>query len=127
MTQLADITVKNGAATPIDVVFTAVTPQSGSDAALWYYKAGTSRTSYVRLNTNVRRSGSNAAMKSVATLNYPVVDVDGIVKYNLLAKIELTVPDQASQQDVDHVYALMKNLLAHAQLQGNFKDLSASI
>lgn len=127
MTQLTDITVQNGAATPIDVLFTAVTPQSGSDAALWYYKAGTSRTSYVRLTTNVRRSGSNAAMKSVANLSYPIVDLDGIVKYNLLAKIELTVPDQASQEDIDHVYALMKNLLAHTQLQGNFKDLSASI
>lgn len=127
MTQLADITVQNGSGTPNDVLFTAVTPQSGSDAALWYYKAGTSRTSYVRLNTNVRRSGSNAATKATANLNYPVVDVDGIVKYNLLAKIELTVPDQSSQQDIDHVYAFMKNLLADTQLQGNFKDLSASI
>lgn len=128
MTQLADITVKNGAATPVDCLFSAVAPQSGSDAALWYFKAGTQRTSYVRLNTTVRRSGSNAATKAVATLNYPIVDpITGIVRYNLLAKVEMTVPDVASQSDVNDVYALLKNLLAHAQLQGNFKDLSASL
>lgn len=127
MTQLADITVKNGAAAPVDALFTAVTPQSGSDAALWYFKAGSSRTSYVRLNTNVRRSGSNAATKATLNLNYPIVDALGVVQYSLIGKIELTVPDQASQIDIDHVYAFMKNLMAHAQITGNFKDLSASI
>lgn len=127
MTQLTDITVKNGAATPIDVVFAAVTPQSGSDAALWYYKAGLSRTSYVRLMTNVRRSGSNAATKATLSLNYPVVDANGIVKYSLPFKAELTVPDQASQVDIDNIFAFAKNLFGHAQISGNFKDLSASI
>lgn len=127
MTQLTDITVKNGAATPLDTLFIAVTPQSGSDAALWYFKAGLSRTSYVRLNTNVRRSGSNAATKATLNLNYPVVDTLGVVQYNLIGKIELTVPDQASQIDVDHMYAFLKNLFAHGQIAGNFKDLSASI
>lgn len=127
MTQLADITVKNGAATPVDSLFTAVTPQSGSDAALWYFKAGAPRTSYVRLTTNVRRSGSGSATKAMLGLNYPVVDADGIVKYNLIAKVELTVPDQATQENVDDVYAFIKNLMAHSQISGNFKNLSASI
>lgn len=128
MTQLADITVKNGAASPVDTLFSAVEPQSGSTPALWYYKAAPSRNSYVRLTTDVRRSGSNASTKSKMQLNYPIVDgVTGLVKYSLIAKIELTVPDMATQTDVDHVYAFTKNLLAHAQLQGNFKDLSASL
>lgn len=128
MTQLADITVKNGAVSPADTLFTAVEPQSGSTSALWYYKAGLQRNSYVRLTTDVRRSGSNASTKSKMQLNFPVVDsVTGLVKYQLIAKMELTVPDTATQTDVDHVYAFMKNLIAHAQLQGNFKDLSASL
>lgn len=128
MPQLADITVKNGAATPVDVLFTAVEPQSGSTPALWYFKAGSSRNSYVRLTTDVRRSGSNAATKSKLQLNYPIVDpVTGIVRYSLIAKIELVVPDMASQIDVDHVYAFLKNTLAHAQVSGNFKDLAASL
>lgn len=127
MTQFADITVKNGNSTPSDVLFTGITPQSGSDPALWYYKAGIPRTSYVRLTTNVRRSGSNAATKAVMNLNMPVVDINGLVKYNLPAKIELTVPDQASQDDINQMYALLKNIFSHTQLSGNFKDLSASI
>lgn len=128
MTQLTDITVKNGAATPVDTLFSAVEPQSGSTSALWYYKAAPSRNSYVRLTTDVRRSGSNAASKAKMQLNIPVVDpVTSLVKYTLIAKMELTVPDMATQIDVDNAYAWMKNLIAHAQLQGNFKDLSASL
>ena len=38
MTQLADISVKNGAATPVTVVFSAFAPQSGANGAIWYYK-----------------------------------------------------------------------------------------
>lgn len=128
MTQLADITVKNGAATPVDTLFSAVEPQSGSTSALWYFKAAPQRNSYVRLTTDVRRSGSNASTKSKMQLNFPAVDaVTGVVRYSLIAKMELTVPDMATQDDVNHVYAFMKNLIAHAQLQGNFKDLSASL
>jgi hypothetical protein len=126
MTQLADITVKNGAPTPADTLFGAVQPQSGGDAALWYYKAGPSRNSYVRLTTDVRRTGSNASTRARMQLNFPVV-VENVVQYSLIAKMELVVPDMATQQDVDHMYAFMKNLIAHAQLQGNFKDLSASL
>lgn len=124
--QLADITVNNGVAA--STLFTAVEPQSGSTPALWYFKAGSSRNSYVRLVTEVRRSGSNASTKSRMQLNYPIVDVaTGLVRYSLIAKIELVVPDMATQTDVDHVYAFTKNLIAHAQLSGNFKDLAASL
>lgn len=128
MTQLADITVKNGAATPVDTLFSAVEPQSGSTPALWYFKAADSRNSYVRLTTDVRRSGSNASTKAKMQLNFPIVDATtGLVKYTLIAKMELIVPDMATQQNVNDAYAWTKNLIAHAQLQGNFKDLSASL
>lgn len=128
MTQLTDITVKNGASTPVDTLFVAVEPQSGSTPALWYHKAGPQRNSYVRLTTDVRRSGSNAATKSKYQINYPVIDpITGVVRYTLIAKGELTVPDMATQTDIDNVYAFMKNLIVHAQFQGNFKDLSASL
>lgn len=128
MTQLTDITVKNGAVTPADTLFTAVEPQSGSTPALWYFKAGSQRNSYVRLTTDVRRSGSNASSKAKLQLNYPIVDpVTGAVRYSLIGKIELVVPDMATDTDVNHIYAFLKNLIAHAQVQGNFKDLSASL
>lgn len=82
MTQLADIIVKNGATTPVNVTFNAQQPQSGSDAAIWYFKpAGSSRMQYWRLSATLCRSGSGVAAKSIVTLMVPFFDALGVKSF----------------------------------------------
>lgn len=128
MTQLTDMTLADGLATPVNRLFTAVTPQSGSNPAIWNYKAVSQRSGYIRAETLVRRSGSNAASIATFKLIVPVIDtITGIERYRLIADVKMTVPDVATQADIDNVWAFLKNGLAHSQVTGAFKDLSANM
>lgn len=128
MTQLADMTLADGLSTPVGRLFTAVTPQNGTNPAIWNYKATTQRTGYVRAETLVRRSGSGASTIATFKLFAPSIDsVTGIERYRIIGEVKLTVPDVATQADIDNAFAFIKNGLAHAQLTGAFKDLSANM
>lgn len=128
MTQLADMSLADGLATPVVRLFTAVTPQNGINPAIWNYKAGSQRTSYIRAETLVRRSGSNAASVCSFKLFAPQVDpVTGIEKYRIITEVKMTIPDVASQADIDQSWAFLRSALGHAQVQGAFKDVSANM
>lgn len=126
MPQAADFTAKDGAGTAR--TFVTQTPQSGSEPALWFYKAGSARTSFVRVQSLVRRSASNAATKGKLTFNYPVVDaLTGIVSYNLIANIDIVVPDRATDTDVANLYSFMKDTLAAAVGSSTIRDVTALV
>lgn len=129
MAQIAPLVINDGLATPVARNFLPVQSQSGQNIpALWNYKAATQRTSYVRMTGLVRRTGTNEATKVQLTQNYPVIDlVTGLVRYTLLTKVEMVVPDLATQADIDNAFAFLKNSLAHAQMTSMFKDLEAPL
>lgn len=124
MTQLIDLTINDGSATPVARLFSADRGQSGTEGALWYYKAGSARTSYARLTNTVRRSGSNAATKATLLLTFPKVDVNGIELYRLIGKIEITAPDVCTQDDLNNVHAFLANAMQNAVIKSSMKDLS---
>lgn len=115
MTQLADIIVKNGAATPVDVTYAAFVPQSGQNGATWYYKpAGSSRAEYHRMVLLTRRSGSNQATKSTVNITVPVfADQSGVrVKsYQIPIKFEVVMPDGVTDAVAKDVIVTAINLL----------------
>lgn len=125
MTQLIDISINDGKATPVSRLFSAQNAQSGNEPAMWYYKQGLQRTSFVRLSQLVRRSGSNASTKVQLQLVLPQVDaVTGVENYRLIGKFELTVPDVATDADIADALAFVANGLNNATIKSSIKDLS---
>ena len=123
MTQLADMSLADGHS--FECLFTAVNPQNGTNPAIWNYKAGSQRTSYIRAETLVRRSGSNAASVCSFKLFAPQVDpMTGIEKYRIITEVKMTIPDVASQADINQSWAFLRSALSHAQVEGAFKDVS---
>lgn len=128
MTQLADIIVKNGAATPVNVTFFAQQPQSGSDAAIWYYKpVGSSRMQYWRLSATSRRSGSGLAAKSIVTLTVPFYDALGAKSFQIPIRLEVTLPDLVSDAQAKDVVMTAINLFASSLLADSIINSSPVI
>lgn len=113
MTQITDITVKNGAATPADQVFTAFQPQAGSEPAVWYAKTGDKRIGWSSFTASVRRTnGTNKASKLQANFVIPLVDSLGARVGEIPASFSITLPDTATQLDINNATAYVTNLLS---------------
>lgn len=128
MTQLADITVKNGAQAPINVTFAAQQPQSGSDAAIWYFKpVGSARSQYWRLSVTNRRSGSGAASKSIVTLTVPYFDANGVKLFQVPIRYEVTLPDLVTDAQAKDAIMTSINLLVSPLLVDSLVNSSPVI
>lgn len=128
MTQLANITIKNGAATPVDVVFTAYQPQSGSDSALWFLSGPDARNTWTRATLSVRQTnGSGKARRHKLGFNIPYFDVNGVEIGRIPFSGELVIPDNAPQSAIDNAAAYVANLYNHALIKDTIKTMSPAI
>lgn len=128
MTQIASITVKNGAATPVDVVFTPYQPQSGSDASLWYINNAQTRNMWTRLTLTVRKTqGSGQARRHRMGFNIPYFDSLGVEIGRIPFSGELTIPDNAPQSVIDDAAAYIANIYASALIKDTIKTVSPAI
>ncbi|UUW21262.1 MAG: hypothetical protein [Sanya fiers-like virus 14] len=128
MTQLANITIKNGAATPADVTFVAYQPQSGSDSALWYLSGAGSRATWTRATLSVRKTnGKGNARRHKLGFNIPIFDAQGVQIGAIPFSGELVVPDIAVQADIDNAAAYIANLYASSLIKDTLKTVSPAI
>lgn len=131
MTQLADISVKNGAATPIDVLYAAQFPQAGTVGAMWYYKPpGSSRMEYTRLSVLTRRTGTGTASKSTVAITVPVyVDQAGarVKAYQVPVKFEVVMPDGINDAVAKDVITTCINLLNSSLIKDSLINSSPVI
>lgn len=128
MTQLADITVKNGASTPVDITFAAQQPQSGSDSALWYYKpAGSTRAQYVRATAAIRRSGSGTAHKALVNITYPFYNELGVKVAQVPVRVEATLPDDLTDAQIKEAIKVAFNFASHTTVTNAIIDASPFI
>lgn len=109
MSQLANITVKNGS--NVDQVFTAYQPQSGSDAAVWYAKTGATRNTWTSLTSTVRRT-TNKASKLKFNVTIPYFDLAGVEVGKIPVGVEMTVPDNCPAATIADAQAYLQNLMA---------------
>lgn len=127
MTQIANIVVKNGATTPVDVTFVAYQPQSGSDVSLWFLSSTETRDRWPRLTLSVRKT-PNKAMKHKLGMNIPYFHpTTGVQLGSIPFSGELTLPDNCPQSVIDNVAAYIKNVYANALIQETIKTASPAI
>lgn len=128
MTQLANITIKNGAATPVDVTFLAYQPQSGSDSALWFLSGPLARNTWTRATLSVRpTNGSGKARRHKLGFNIPYFDASGVELGRIPFSGELVIPDNAPQDVIDNAAAYAANLYNSALIKDTIKTMSPAI
>lgn len=128
MTQLANIIIKNGAATPVDVTFSAYQPQSGSDSALWFLPGPQARNTWTRATLSVRpTNGSGKARRHKLGFNIPYFDVNGVELGRIPFSGELVIPDNAPQDVIDNAAAYVANLYGNALIKDTIKTMSPAI
>lgn len=124
MTQIADISVKNG--TNTDQVFTAYQPQAGSDPAVWYAKVGETRDKWTRLTALTTRS-SRTATKQRINITLPYYDALGVQLGSIPASFEMTVPDNCPESVIANAQAYCANILDSALVKDMILTGSAAI
>lgn len=124
MTQIANITVKNGLNT--DQVFTAYQPQAGSDPAVWYAKIGETRDKWTRLTALTTRS-SRTATKQRINITIPYYDALGVKIGSIPASFEITVPDNTPASVIADAQAYSSNILNSTVVKDMILTGSAAI
>lgn len=126
MSQIANITVKNGK--NADATFTAYQPQSGSDPALWMLKNAGPRYTWSRMSLSVRRSqGANPGVRHKLGFNIPVLNALGERIGSIPFSGELTLPDTCTQDDLDNAAAYIANCYSSALIKETITTGSPAI
>lgn len=125
MPQASAITIQNGATTPANVTFSpeSITPQ----IARFADRSGGTANAFQRLTlTTAFAGGAKTVNKTGLNFELPVVAVVGgsaVVQRVLRAKLELTIPDGASDAERKDLYAFVRNALAHTSVLATLRDL----
>lgn len=125
MPQAAAIAIQNGAATPATVTFSpeSVTPQLAtfadrSTGVANAFQRLTLATAFVGGNKIVNRTILSFALP-VTT----IVENATVVKRVMRAKLELTLPDGATDAERKDLYAFVKNALSNPSVTATLRDL----
>lgn len=126
MAAIANIVIKDGAATPVDHTFTAVGVRNG--IASWKDKSTGVPAGFSEITYQLREpSKVYPAYKVNAKIVVPKLETAPVFlvptkAYELLLKIEAVLPDRCTDQDRKDLYAYGVNLLAHAILSNGIKN-----
>ncbi|DAD51038.1 coat protein [ssRNA phage SRR6960551_6] len=114
MTQLADISILDGTASPVARSFVAMKSQNGNIPSAWYYKPVTQPIGWVALTHSMTQT-SQGAFKLKVKVSHPQVDDTNASNVVLLstciASCEVTFPPNTSDTDRANTLAFMANFL----------------
>lgn len=125
MAAMAPISVNNGAATPVAVVFNPENQNSGVTTFA-------DRTSGIALGfrrltvSNKFASGSAVVNRAKYAVEVPVLQtVNGVttLAYTLRANVDVILPDAATDAERKDLYAFLANGLSNALVRGALRDL----
>lgn len=126
MPQAENFTIKDGAAAPVNTVFTNVQPAGGSVPALYFARAkGAFPTQQptIAISSVGKQNGVRVAKQTIKT---PIVvtDTAGVPKVvdYMFTEVVTTSPGTASIADRDHHWAYVSNSLDIAQIAEGHKD-----
>lgn len=132
MPQAADITVNNGAGTPVAKTFTLLEPAaSGGSSAKWALKEGTNWNTFNKIEASSRRNATRDAQKLAMTFSFPSTYVDAastltLVNDQAVVNITVTIPDDFPEAKKDDLVAFTANLANHALVKAMIRDARAA-
>lgn len=131
MAQIANITLADGQATPVNKTFTA--KRADSSIAIWKDQSSGIAIGFPVITLSVRESAS--AFRVESRITKPVLEVisgsDGgytpspKVAYTMLAKQEFVLPTRSVPQDRKDIRAFARNFLADAVAVNAIENLEA--
>lgn len=125
MPQAANFTVKDGAATPVDTLFTLLTPAAGKSAAVWVAKSkGPTVATQPKVDVSTTGTKVGRALRLSFRLPYWVTGTDGRVTVvdSQFASLNTTVPDTIPDANRADFVALFANIIATALVKEMLKD-----
>lgn len=127
MPQAANITVNNGATTPVSKLFTLMTPAAGDRGlAIWALKEGASPAVFPKFTAMAYATG-NRSRKSQLKLHLPYSYTDsttGLAKAGPAFEFngDFTVPDEFPEALRADAVAYTANLIANAIIKEMIRD-----
>lgn len=127
MPQAINITVKNGASTPVDKTFSLVTPAAGDGGiAMWALKEGSISAVFPTLTASAHRTG-NKSRKLALKIRLPSSyndAVTGLTSVNSAAEANVTVsvPDTFPEALKDDFVAYVTNIVGTALIKNMMRD-----
>lgn len=112
MSQIVNLVLADGQATPVNHTFTVMTPQNGSDPAVWLDKSGGVFAEYPRITALVKVG--NDASRSQFRVQLPSLDLDGALKHTVFGKIEVVVPVEATLDEKNDIVAYLTGIVTDA-------------
>lgn len=125
MPQAASFTVEDGAATPVDTLFTLLTPAAGKSAAVWVAKSkGPTVATQPKVDVSTTGTKVGRALRLSFRLPYWVTGTDGRVTVvdSQFASLSMTVPDTIPDANRADFVALFANIIATALVKEMLKD-----
>jgi len=125
MSAIANIVINDGQATPVSHTFAPVTIDA-QGVAKWADRSGGISVGFPGLSYSLKSpSGNSKSYKMTAKVTLPVLEQTspststGIqpaptVAYNLIANVELVLPERSTLQDRKNLLAYLRNYLANA-------------
>lgn len=126
MPQASDITINNGAGTPVAKTFTLIAPAAGDGSyANWRLKEGTISTVFPRIA--IQAKAGNATRKANIKLQIPSSYTDTVTGLTKVGSafdcdINVTVPDDFPEVLKADAVAFVSNLLANAMVKAVIRD-----
>lgn len=128
MPQAIDLTINNGAGTPVAKLFVLQTPAAGDNSvASWALKEGTISKVFPTIKHSARRNNGDNARKSQITIAVPssyTETATGLTAVGSAAVFNgtVTMPDDYPEALKNDFVAFIKNALAHALFQASMRD-----
>lgn len=120
MSQIANIVLKNGAATPADVTFTPVQPMNGESPAHWSLRNDILLQARQDIRLSIQENG-NGTTRVRGSVTMPVTRTDAASALSVLHKnlfnFEFVLPSTSGVADRKDIAAYAKNFLALSVVQ----------
>lgn len=127
MPQATDLTVKNGASTPVDKTFNLIAPAAGDGGiAQWALKEGTISAVFPTLTASARPT-SNASRQLKVKFRLPSSFTESVTGRTMVAEsaemnVTFSVPGSFPEALKADFVAFSTNLLGHALMKSMIRD-----
>lgn len=125
MAAIANVVINDGQATPVAHTFAPVTIDA-QGVAKWADRSGGISVGFPTLSYSLKNpTGNSKSYKMTAKVTLPVLEQTSpststgiqpapVVGYNLIANIEIVLPERSTTQDRKNLLSYVKNFLANA-------------
>lgn len=128
MPQASDITINNGAATPLPKLFTLLTPAAGDNSsALWALKEGPISKVFPTIEISTRKNQNGNARKCFVTVRLPssyTEAANGLTAVGSAAvfNANTTIPADFPENLKNDFVAFISNAIAHQLVKACLRD-----